>query len=233
MDDPDLTASGSTRLGHATWRQYPYFYFLCLGVLALAYAVPAEPGAVRLGRAWVALREDELAAACMGLNPARLKLAASPWGPGSRGWPAALYAVSQRTTAGPQAYDFNRSMITICCVILGGLGNRPGVLLGVFLLVGYDQILTPDARQLSPAASGPEQFPESMRGKQYLKVSGWRLLIFGAALILMMRFRPEGLLPRGAVKHELHPDDGRRRDAAQAPTGGELMPIVAVDRSRS
>jgi branched-chain amino acid transport system permease protein len=48
-------------------------------------------------------------------------------------------------------------------------------------------------------------FPEWMRGKQYLKVSGWRLFIFGAALIVMMRFRPEGLLPASRTRHELHP----------------------------
>ena len=89
------------------------------------------------------MREDELAATCMGLNPARLKLSAIALGAGLAGLAGALYAISQDGTADPKAYDFNRSMIMLCCVILGGLGNRPGVLLGVFLLVGFDTIVTP------------------------------------------------------------------------------------------
>jgi branched-chain amino acid transport system permease protein len=146
------------------------------------------------------LREDELAAACMGLNPARLKLSSIALGAGLAGLAGAFYAVSQTTTAGPQAYDFNRSMITLCCVILGGLGNRPGVLLGTFILVGYDQVLTPELDNwLQKQDLNPN-------GKEYLKVSGWRLFIFGMALILMMRFRPEGLLPAARIKRELHPE---------------------------
>ena len=109
----------------------------------------------RLGRAWVALREDELAASCMGLNPARLKLAAIALGAGLAGLAGALYATQLTSTADPEAYDFNRSMIMLCCVILGGLGNRPGVLLGVFLLIGYDNILTPMLDELHPGRSVP------------------------------------------------------------------------------
>jgi branched-chain amino acid transport system permease protein len=137
----------------------------------------------------------------MGLNPARLKLAAIALGGGIAGLAGALYAVAQQTTAGPQAYDFNRSIIILCCLILGGLGNRPGVLLGVFILIGYDMILTQELdNRLQRMQINPG-------GKDYLKVSGWRLFIFGAALIIMMRFRPEGLIPAERMKHELHPDE--------------------------
>jgi branched-chain amino acid transport system permease protein len=203
LDDPDLRAA---RLGPGWgryWYDYPYFYLLCLGLLGLTSVLLRNLDRSRLGRAWVALREDELAASCMGLNPARLKLAAIALGAAIAGLAGGLYAVAQQTTGGPEAYDFNRSMITLCCVILGGLGNRPGVLLGVFLLVGYDMVLTP---VLDTAVQKPDfqnLFPEWMRGKQYLKVSGWRLFIFGMALIVMMRFRPAGLLPAARTKHEL------------------------------
>src|SRR6185436_555526 len=98
------------------------------------------------------------------------------------------------------------------CIILGGLGNRPGVLLGVFILVGYDQILTPlldnwiQQQKINPG------------GKEYLKVSGWRLFIFGIALIVMMRFRPEGLLPAARQRRELHPE----RDEAAGEAAARL-----------
>jgi len=147
----------------------------------------------------VALREDELASTCMGLNPARLKLAAIAIGGGLAGLAGALYAMSLRTTGNPQSYDFTLSMIMVCCVILGGLGNRNGILLGVFLLMGFDRIVTNILDNLIQEQIGTG-------GPTYQKVSGWKLIIFGLVLILMMRFRPEGLLPEARQKRELHPE---------------------------
>lgn len=209
MKDPDLGGVRVLPAWGATWRSYPYLYYLCLAVLVGTYLFLRWLERSRLGRAWVALREDELAVSCMGLNPAWLKLSAIAVAAGLAGVAGALYAVAYKGTSGPQAYDFGRSMTAICCVILGGLGNRPGVLLGVFLLVGYDQVLTPILDNEFQKEWFQQLFPESMRGKQYLKVSGWRLGIFGAALILMMRFRPEGILPEARHKHELHPEEDR------------------------
>lgn len=204
--DPDLAPRRVAPAWEATWRGYPYFYYLCLAVLVATYLFLGWLERSRLGRAWVALREDELAAACMGLSPARLKLTAIALAAGLAGVAGGLYAVAYQDTSGPQVYGFSRSMTAICCVILGGLGNRPGVLLGVFLLIGYDQVLTPILDNEFQRDWFQGMFPGWMRGKQYLKVSGWRLLIFGVVLIVMMRFRPEGLLPERRRKHELHPD---------------------------
>lgn len=205
--DPDLTRfrGGDVTWGR-TWRAYPYFYFVCLGILAVTVVLLGVVERSRLGHAWVAMREDELAAACMGLNPARLKLVAITLGAGLAGLAGGLYAISQNTTSDPGAYDFNRSMLALCCVILGGIGNRRGVLLGVFLLVGFDQILTPELDNWVQKPSTQEALPTFMQGREYTKLSMWRLGIFGAALILMMRFRPAGLLPEGRLKRELHPE---------------------------
>ncbi len=205
MEDPNLAEYKQQPTWGISWRRYPYFYFLCLAFLASTYLLLGVLERSRLGRAWVALREDELAASCMGLNPARLKLSAIAIGAGIAGLAGALYAVSQSTTADPRAYDFNRSMITLCCIILGGLGNRPGVLLGVLLLIGFDQVLTP---KLDAWVQDPDvlrQFPEFMRGKEYTKLSMWKLGIFGVVLIVMMRFRPAGLLPEKRHLHEMSP----------------------------
>jgi branched-chain amino acid transport system permease protein len=206
--DPDMTRvrGGDVTWGR-TWRAYPYFYFVCLGILAATVVLLGAVERSRLGRAWVALREDELAASCMGLNPARLKLAAIVLGAGLAGAAGGLYAISQNTTADPSAYDFNRSMLALCCVILGGIGNRRGVLLGVFLLVGFDQILTPVLDNWVQKPSTQDALPAFMQGKEYTKLSMWRLAVFGGALILMMRFRPEGLLPEARLKRELHEHD--------------------------
>jgi branched-chain amino acid transport system permease protein len=90
-------------------------------------------------------------------------------------------------------------MIMVCCVILGGMGNRNGVLLGVLLLMGFDRIITNLLDNMIQEQIGTG-------GPTYQKVSGWKLMIFGLVLILMMRFRPEGLLPEERQKRELHPE---------------------------
>lgn len=192
------------------WYNYPYFYYLSLTALAAVLLLVRNLEHSRLGRAWVALREDELAATCMGLNPARLKLAAIAVGGGIAGLAGALYAMALRTTGNPQTYDFTLSMLMICCVILGGMGNRHGVLLGTFLLIGFDRILTSILDNELQALFGT--------AAPYLKLSGYRLFIFGLVLILMMRFRPEGLLPARRIQRELHPeyDEAIGRAAALA-----------------
>jgi branched-chain amino acid transport system permease protein len=177
------------------------FYYLTLGVLILAAVMLRNLERSRLGRAWIALREDELAANCMGLNPNKLKLAAFALGAGLAGLAGVLYATRLTSTADPNAYDFNRSIFMVCCLILGGLGNRLGALVGVFLLVGFDNIVTPIIDGAIQQA-----FPDA-GGKIYLTFTGWRLALFGLALILMMRFRPEGIIPSSRMKHELHPDE--------------------------
>jgi branched-chain amino acid transport system permease protein len=80
-------------------------------------------------------------------------------------------------------------MIMLCCVILGGLGSSRGVLLGVFLLIGFDNIIAPILDGLIQKSGLNES------GNRFLVFSNWRLMIFGLALILVMRFRPMGLLP--------------------------------------
>src|SRR5207253_18972 len=124
-------------------------------------------------------------------------------------------------TGNPQSYDFTLSMIMVCCVILGGIGNRPGVLLGVFLLMGFDRIVT-------NLLDNFIQRQVDFGGKAFTKVSGWKLMIFGAVLILMMRFRPEGLLPETRHQRELHPE----KDEAKGEVTARLELKEAGDRSQ-
>lgn len=177
---------------------YRLFYYLALGLLIGVILLLRNLERSRLGRAWVAIREDELAATCMGINAARVKLSAFALGCGLAGMAGCLYATALTSTAGPDAFDFNRSVIMLCCVILGGLGSIRGTLLGVVLLIGFDNVFAP---ALDGFLQGTNLNPD---GSPYLTFSNWKLMIFGLALILMMRFRPEGLLPSRQVEAELH-----------------------------
>ena len=187
------------------------FYYLTLLFLAGVYLLLSGLERSRLGRAWVAIREDELAANCMGLNTGRLKLAAFVLSAALAGLAGCLYATKYTSTGFPDAYDFNRSVFMLCCLILGGIGSRNGVLLGVTLLFAFEYLLSPVVDERLQAMVGPpsEKTVDLFGGytvtfaKEMQTFAGWRLFVFGVVLILMMRFRPAGLLPANRVKEEL------------------------------
>jgi branched-chain amino acid transport system permease protein len=207
--------------GTATWLgldggDYRLQYYISLLMLVAVVIVLQNLERSRLGRAWVAIREDELAATCMGINPTRIKLASFAFSAGLAGLAGCLYATKLTTTADPNAYDFNRSIIMLCCVILGGLGSIRGVILGVFLLLGFDNIVSPRLDSWIQASGITESASEWVRKmtseasslpqmvERLLTFSNWKLMIFWLALVLMMRLRPEGLLPSLRMQHELH-----------------------------
>ncbi len=179
-------------LGDFWANNYRGYYYLCLGFLVLVVVLLRNLERSRAGRAWMAIREDELAATCMGINATRVKLSAFALGSALAGLAGSLYATSLGATGGPDSYTFNRSITVLCFLIIGGMGNLAGALVGTFVLMGYDNVLTP-------------------RIDEYVQERGWsfrfsdvKLIVFGLALILMMRFRPEGLLPSRRRKEELH-----------------------------
>jgi len=176
---------------------YLAMYFIALIALCAIVMAFKLLERSRAGRELVALREDELATACMGLNPARTKLMAFSAGAAIAGLAGALYATNLTTTADPNTYDFNVSIMVLCCVIIGGLGSIKGVLLGAGILLTFDNVISP---LLTLAIQ--KAVPESTN--PLLTFTNWRWIIFGTALILMMRFRPEGLWPNKRVREEMH-----------------------------
>ena len=184
-------------------------YFISLAILAGVVFMLRNLERSRLGRSWVALREDELAATCMGIDIGKARLSAFAFGSAIAGMAGCLYAFLLNGTAQPDSYDFSRSIMTLCCLILGGLGSIRGVLFGVFLLIGFDNLgsyyidawIQEAKTQWSTAGTLSEQVDS------LLKFSSWRLMVFGLALILMMRFRPEGLFPAKRVQLEMHEYD--------------------------
>jgi branched-chain amino acid transport system permease protein len=177
-------------------------YYVALVVLVALVIVMANLDRSRLGRTFVALREDELASACMNRNPVHTRLIAFATGAAIAGLAGVFYATLLTTTAEPNTYDFNYSVMVLCCLIVGGLGSLRGVLLGSAVLLGFDSVLAPlVTRLIQGSASGDAD------ALVFARFSNWRLFIFGAALVLMMRFRPEGLWPSSRIRAELHRDE--------------------------
>jgi branched-chain amino acid transport system permease protein len=197
---------------------YRVFYFVSLGLLLVVLLLLWRLEKSRLGRAWVAVREDELAASCMGIQAARVKLSAFALGAALAGLAGALYAAKLTSTAGPDAYDFSRSIIILCCLILGGLGSLRGAVLGVFLLVGFDNVLAPIVDGMIQKSG------VNASGSAFLTFSNWRLMIFGLALILMMRFRPEGLFPAQRAR--------KQEKGSPKPRETEKTPQEAIQLER-
>jgi branched-chain amino acid transport system permease protein len=156
-----------------------YFYLL-LALIALTLSVVYRLNDSRIGRAWIAVREDEVAAAAMGINTTIIKLLAFAAGAWFAGMAGAVNA-HLLTQVSPDSYTFPFSVLILAMVVLGGLGNPPGVILGALILTFL---------------------PEKLR-----EFSDIRFLVFGFALILIMRFRPEGLLPSARRRRELRATD--------------------------
>jgi len=150
----------------------PYYYLILVLVGGLLFVLRRLEFS-RLGRAWIALREDELAASCMGINPVWTKLSAFAIGGFVAGLAGCVFAAKQGTVS-PDSFDFIVSVMVVSMVVLGGLGNTAGVILGAFVL----SIL-----------------PELLRGFDM-----YRMLFFGIAMILIMLFRPQGIL--GEIRHK-------------------------------
>ena len=164
-------------------------YLAALAFLVACYVALGALARSPLGRALVALREDELAACAAGHAPAALKAVAMALGGAISALAGALYAGYLTTTAEPNTYDANLSYMVLCSVILGGLHHRLGVVVGAALLVAFDNVLTP----LMGHALGHLVGEDASSGT-LANFANWRWLIFGLALLLTMRLRPEGLV---------------------------------------
>lgn len=152
------------------------FFYLIWGFAALTIFLLARLENSRFGRALMYIKEDEVAAGGSGINVAHHKLIAFVIGAVWAGMVGTIYA-SKMTIIAPESFSFAESVILFTIVILGGSGSIPGVLLGSFLLVGL---------------------PELFRG-----LAEYRMLVFGAAMVGMMIFRNQGLLPPGPKNYDL------------------------------
>ena len=169
------------------------FYFIALAMLLGVLFVNVRLRDSRLGRAWIAVREDEVAAAAMGVHLVRVKLWAYAIGASIGGFAGVFLGVFQNTINVDQ-FEFGFSVFILCMIILGGMGNIAGVILGAVALSMINRFLLP---QLDTV---PEKF-----GLDF-DVTAISFGIFGFLLLVMMVLRPEGFIPNRRRKLELHED---------------------------
>ncbi len=166
-------------------RLFSYYLFLLL-LAVMAWGV-WNLSRSRTGRMWLAIREDELAAGTMGVKVVGRKLSACAIGASLCSLAGALSASYFSSTGEPGNFDFNISIITLCIVIVGGLGSIRGVFVGAVVMIGLNTIV------LSKLASILNAFGLSSTTNVFSSPTNWKYMIFGLALILVMRFRPEGI----------------------------------------
>ena len=189
------------------WKQFgtldlhPWYYTILVMVLIAIY-VNIRLRDSRLGRAWISVREDETAAAAMGINPVTTKLWAYALGAVFGGLAGAFYG-SFIASIFPTSFSFNISILVLCMVVLGGMGNIYGVILGAIALQGLNFYLLPKVNEWVHAigdAIGSPLLSEA-------DIPKYNFFLFGIILVLMMLLRPEGIIPNRQRAEELHGED--------------------------
>ena len=153
-----------------------FLYLLALVLVVFTLLVTSRLIRMPIGRAWEALREDEIACRSLGLNPTRIKLSAFTLGASFAGLAGAFFAARQGLV-NPESFTFIESAMILAIVVLGGMGSQLGVVIAALLLT---------------------VLPEVARG-----LSEYRMLVFGMVMVLMMLWRPQGLLPTSRPAVEL------------------------------
>lgn len=179
-----FTLSSDERIG---------WYYFTLGFLALVTWLVSNLESSRIGRRWMAIREDELAAGCLGVNIVRGKLLAFTTCAVLCGIAGALLVSSFASSGEPNNYDFQVSIIALCIVIVGGIGSIEGVLGGALLMVGFNSIFLvkiSDFLASHNIASTTNVFSSP---------NNYKYIIFGLALVLTMRLKPQGLFVKKEV----------------------------------
>jgi branched-chain amino acid transport system permease protein len=177
--------SNSLSIGYITFPsvQLHYYLFLIFALIIIVISFRLENS--RIGRAWLAIREDEIAAKSMGINTRNMKLLAFALGASFGGISGAMFAAFQGFVS-PESFVLMESIIIVAMVVLGGLGNVYGVILGAILLYAIPEILRLIARPIQDAIFGFEIIaPEALR-----------MLLFGTSMVLIMLYRPQGIFPR-------------------------------------
>ena len=219
------------------------YYHLTLAAIVLAILVVARLKRSRVGRAWTAIREDEDAAELMGVPTFKFKLWSFAMGAAFGGLGGWLYA-SKVGFINPDTFPFTVSILILAAVVLGGLGSTPGVIAGAFA-VGF----IPEFLRDGSFSAGAFEFEgesvldglNSITGSKAGDITEYRFLLFGLALVLMMIFRPQGLIPNRqraaelAEEEALEPEMEERAAelAAEGPaaTGEVDLPEDVVARA--
>jgi len=159
-----------------------YFLFLLLCIVTIFMTSRLQHS--RLGRAWVAIREDEIAAKAMGINTRNVKLLAFSMGASFGGVAGAMFAAFQGFVS-PESFALTESIAVLAMVVLGGIGHIPGVVMGGVLLAALPEVLR---HVVEPAQ-------QALFGKVVIEAEVLRQLLYGLAMVFIMLNRPAGLWP--------------------------------------
>lgn len=181
------------------------YYYLILALIALTIFANLRLRDSRLGRAWIAIREDEIAAASSGVNLVNTKLFAFGAGAFFSGI-AGVYHAAKLGQVSPDTFSFGDSVIYLAMVVIGGIGSIPGVIVGALAVYSINQFLL---AQLDTLAANPSNPLFTVHNTIAQVIPGFtfgniRNLVFGIILVVIMIFRPEGLLPSARRRRELH-----------------------------
>ena len=188
----EFSFSSFQRIGGLEFSGVIKYYYLLLLVVLAVIVVNLRLQNSRIGRAWEAIREDEIAARAMGINTRNLKLLAFAMGASFGGLAGGMFAAIQAFIS-PESFILVESVMVVSMVVLGGMGNIWGVILGALLLSFTPEILRWTV----------EPVQHALFGRSLIEPEVIRMLLFGLALVLIMLFRPAGLLPSSVRKREL------------------------------
>lgn len=207
------------------------WYYLILIIGALSLWAMSRMVDSRLGRAWMAIREDETAADCTGVNPVKTKLLAFALGASFSGFAGSFYAAKLQAIT-PGAFEFNVSIMLLCMVVLGGMGSLRGVILGAMLITLFDRVFLAQLTSMVRAIGrtvGSEVLTT-------VDLSLWRWFFFGLGLVLVMIFKPEGLVGRRPRPLEVEVDEKEEALALVAtppPPRVAAIPAWLGERARA
>lgn len=207
---PTIPLPGGNEISFSTTDQFQWFWLILIVALVSLFMITRLHDS-RMGRAWQAIREDEIAAASMGINPVRTKLWAFALGASFSGFAGSVYAGYVQVVY-PDQFQFSLSIIILAMVILGGIGNIYGVIIGAIIIGAFDRILA--GKLTGPLNWVGEQMvdwpgPLGAIGDFLANhsLTSDRFLIFGGALVLIMLVRPGGLFPSSQRAEEMQGDD--------------------------
>jgi len=185
------------------------YYYLILALIALTIFANVRLRDSRLGRAWIAMREDEVAAASSGVNLRNTKLFAFAAGAFFSGIAGAYYSAKLGGVS-PDNFSFGNSVIYLAMVVIGGIGSIPGVIVGALAVYSINILLLAQLDTLASDSTNPlytlhNAIAHFVPGFSFGNV---RNLLFGIILVVIMIFRPEGLIPSARRRRELHQAEG-------------------------
>lgn len=207
---PTIPLPGDAEISFSTTNHVEWFYLLiAVGLLSMFMILRLYDS--RLGRAWQAIREDEIAAASVGIHPVGTKLWAFALGASFAGFAGSVYAGYVQVVY-PDQFQFSLSILILAMVILGGIGNIYGVLAGALIIGTFDRILaTKLTGPMNSLGEAMKDWPGFLGGLgDFLSkhsLTSDRFLIFGLALVLVMVLRPGGLFPSRQRAAEMKGDD--------------------------